>query len=323
MRYPTDSPFAKKRTNIVPIPAVVTECRQLPPDWRPQTEPAMPPATRILMVDPASFRVDYAINPHMSDAAGNLHRIDPVRAARQWDELRRTYEGLGYPVLVLPADSGLPDQVFVANPVLAGPHTVTGRLQFLPSRMRHKERAREPALCGEFLIGLGAEALRSTPQDVPLEGHGDFLWFPGRRLLLAGYGFRSDARALPEVAERFQARVLGFELRHPALYHLDTALVPLDPQTALFAPEAFSPEGLQLLTAVFPRLLAVPGEEATRFFAANAHCPDGRHVVIEVEAAATRELLAKQGFYPIGLETSEFRRSGGSVFCMKLPLWPT
>ena len=56
-------------------------------------------------------------------------------------------------------------------------------------------------------------------------------------------------------------------------------------------------------------------------FACNAHSPDGKHVLIQSSATRAMHALERAGFSPIPIDTSEFIKSGGSVFCLKLMLF--
>lgn len=88
---------------------------------------------RYLMCPPVHFAVEYAINPWMR--AGDL--VDRDLAVAQWEDLRRTYTGLGHVVDVIDPVPGLPDMVFAAN----GGLVVDGRV--MPARFRHAERVAE------------------------------------------------------------------------------------------------------------------------------------------------------------------------------------
>ena len=70
---------------------------------------------RYLMVDPAHFRIDYAINPFMDTAV----QPDPVRARQQWETLRATLERCGAEVEVLAGRADSPDMVYAMNLGLA------------------------------------------------------------------------------------------------------------------------------------------------------------------------------------------------------------
>ncbi len=115
--------------------------------------------------------------------------------------------------------------------------------------------------------------------------------------------------------------MLLYRLADPRFYHLDTALAALDERTALFVAGAFLPEGLALLEAAFADLIEVPPEEALRL-AANAWCPDSRNVLLPAGCPRTEAALRVRGFRPLPLETGEFLKSGGSVYCLKQPLYP-
>ncbi|RMH00773.1 MAG: amidinotransferase [Planctomycetota bacterium] len=288
-------------------------------DWprRPEALPAVSLLGRVLLGDPAEFDVVEAINVHMADADGRLQRIDRGLARRQWQELRAAYERIGVPVEVLPARPGLVDLCFTANPSLVLPLPDGGREAWL-ARMAHPSRQPEVALHEEFLAAAGIP-LRRMPETVGrFEGCGDGLVHPGRHLLHAGVGPRTAEAAWQALAEAHpELDILVYELQDERFYHLDTALAPLSETCALYVREAFDRDGLELLQAAFPEAIAVPLHEALRF-ACNAHCPDGRHVLIERGCARAASEMRRRGFEPIELETSEFRKSGGSVFCLKL-----
>jgi N-dimethylarginine dimethylaminohydrolase len=273
----------------------------------------------MLMCAPDRFEVAYAINPHMTDATGALRVADRTRAAAQWDALRREYEAIGYPVDVVPAVEGFPDLVFAANPSFPF-RRADGTRAALLSVMRHEERRGEVAHYAAWYAAHGV-AVESLPPDVGFfEGAGDLLWHPARRLLYGGHGFRTARAALDAAAARIGAPLIALELRDARFYHLDTALVPLDEERALAVREAFTEEGIAALSTHFDELIFVPEAEAAEKFAGNAHCPDGRNVLIEAECTETKRLLTARGFRVRPVETSEFRKSGGSVFCLKAAL---
>jgi len=184
--------------------------------------------------------------------------------------------------------------------------------------MTHAERAGE----GEHVVsllerrGFAVERL-NTPRE-RIEGMGDGLWHVGRRLLWAGCGPRSSESAWREIAERFDLPVLLLDLTDRDFYHLDTALALLDEDSCLVQLSALQPHSRELLRHLFPRAIAVDEHEARTHFACNAFCPDGRHVVLQRGSERTCAALRAHGFEPIEVDTGEFLKSGGSVFCMKL-----
>lgn len=278
---------------------------------------AYPPPRRVLMCSPDAFDVAYAINPHMLAADGSLNRVDRPRARSQWEALRRTYESLGFPVDVVPAQPGLPDMVFAANQSLCG-RRGDGAPGALMSNMNAPERRAEVDFFRQFLCRRGC-VVGDVPREAvgSQEGNGDFLWHPGRRHLHAGFGPRTTRAAVDAVAAWFDVPVTAYELANPVFYHLDTALAPLDERRALVAAAAFTADGLAAVRRAFPGAIVVPEADAAVAFACNAHCPDGRNVIIDQTATATVRLLESAGFRVHLVDTSEFRKAGGSVFCLK------
>ncbi len=273
---------------------------------------------RVLLADPRDFDVKYAINPHMRDERGELHRVDRDRAREQWDALRDAFTRLGVTVHVAAPLTGHPDLAFCANQVLPLPPGVGGDdWGLVPSNMARAERRGEVAHVVESLAALG---LRVDPSVAagPFEGTGDGLWHPGRRLLWAGVGPRSVTAAWREIAERYRVPTLVLALRDADFYHLDTCLALLDERTALWVPSAFDEPSRELVRACIERLIEVDETEARTRLACNAYSPDGLHVLIQSGSAKTHRALAVAGYRVVELETSEFLKSGGSAFCLKL-----
>lgn len=257
-----------------------------------------------MLCPPDHFRIDDPRNP-FSGTRGAPNRIDPARARQQWEALKEACVDAGLEVRVARPSPELPDQVFTANPVLAGP----GR-RVLASRMTYPEREGE---VGPLLDALGDHEGLGPLAEGPYEGGGDMLWHGGT--LLAGHGFRSTEAAGRAAAAAFGVPGVSLKLVDERFYHLDTALCVLGDAACLWVPGAFDAEGRSAIETRFPRRFAVPEAEALRL-AANAFHVDGR-VLIEADTPATQAWLKEEGYDVVALDTSEFRKSGGSVYCMK------
>lgn len=276
------------------------------------------------MVEPDGFDIVAAINPHMRTADGRLREIDKQRARAQWEALRQAYGDIGLEVSVLRSHPDCPDMVFCANQTLPFIDR-EGCAAVLLSNMADPQRHREVASLQLQLEekGVRTYSLPERSASTLFEGMGDALWVPERRLICGGYGFRTDARVYEAIQALTGAPVVLFALNHPRFYHLDTCLSLLDPQTVLACRTGFTAEGWADLHRLFKRVIEVPLEEADApGFACNAHCPDQKHVLLQEGNPVTTAALRAHGFKPIELDTSEFIKSGGSVFCMKMQcLW--
>lgn len=288
----------------------------------------MPQGRLVFMVEPNGFDVLDAINPHMKGADGLLHRIDKEKALVQWEALKAAYLAIGMNVTVLSARPDCPDMVFCANQTLPF-FDREGLPAVILSNMADDRRNLE---VDDLRVQLNARGLRtySLPdrqRATLFEGMGDALWVPGRRLICGGHGYRTHASIYQAIETLTETPVILFELQNPKFYHLDTCLSLLDAQTALACREGFTASGWTMLERLFPRLIEVPLNEADApGFACNAHCPDQKHVLIQRGNALTCKALEAHGFTPIELDTSEFIKSGGSIFCMKMQChwdsWP-
>jgi arginine dihydrolase len=285
--------------------------------------PAIAPPDRLLLADPEQFDVAYAINPHMRAEDGGLKQVDRARAREQWQALRECAADVGLTLDVLPALADQPDLVFCANQVFPVPREVTphGEGAIIPSHMAAEQRRAEvPHVVAHLQkSGLHVEPLRTTRE--PLEGMGDGLWHPGRRLLWAGVGPRSSEAAWREIAARYRLAVIVLELADADFYHLDTCLAPLSHDCCLWLPQALSRDSQKLVRALFKHCIEADELESRRLLACNAWSPDGERVLIQKGATKTARRLRAGGFQPIELELDEYLKSGGSVFCMKLAYW--
>ena len=280
--------------------------------------PEIPRPGRVLLTTPDHFEVAYVINPHM---VGNIGDVDKARARAQWNALREAYEGLGIEVATLQGQPGLPDMVFCANQTLPY-QTPGGERGVILSRMHAPQRKPEVEHYERFFESEGYEVTGLDP-DLPgdFEGMGDALWHPGRYLLWGGYGYRTDRTVYERLSDKMGFPIQPLALTDPDFYHLDTCFCPLEEDTVLIYPGAFDEAGLEAIRSRFARVLEAPEDEARNLFACNAHCPDGQHVLIQEGCEVTNGLLREAGYEVIELDTSEYLKSGGSVFCMKVMYW--
>lgn len=192
-------------------------------------------------------------------------------------------------------------------------------MHWVLSQMHSPERQPEVAFFKEW----------ATKNDIPtydgmpthFEGMGDALWNYETRQIFAGYGFRTSPEVYATIEEQTGQKVTTFELKDERFYHLDTCLSILKGDCAAFVEEAFTPEGLATLKQSFSTLIPIPLSEATEQLACNMCTPNGKDVILQKGASKTVQSLQAQGFNVIEVETSEFIKSGGSVFCMKMLLW--
>lgn len=263
----------------------------------------------VLLCPPDHFDVVDVKNAFMRG-----QKVDRAKAREQWDALAATFRAIGLEVETLPPTPGCEDMVFSANPSFTGVNARGNRVAVL-SRMKHPSRQREVEAHRTWLLAHGYDVIESP---VLFEGGGDAIWHPGKRVLWGGYGQRSVAEAYPFLAVVFGVEALTLELKTD-FYHLDTCFCPLDGKTLLYYPKAFTRAGLSLIKARFPRLVEASEADARDRFACNAFV-SGKHVVIQRGSTALEEKLKKLGFEVHPVETGEFMKSGGSVYCLKLSL---
>lgn len=280
---------------------------------------SLPRPRRVLLTTPTHFDVEYVINPHMAEHVGTVNK---AVATQQWTALRAVYTALDMSPLVVDGKPGFPDMVFCANQTLPFYQPTRDRHGVVLSRMHAEERRGEVPHFADVFEEQGY-AIESLPDDLnaSFEGMGDAIWHPGRYLLWGGYGFRTSPAAYQAISDLVEVPAVLLELQDPDYYHLDTCFCPLDPHHVLVAPTAFDEVGMALINELFDTVIEAPDDEARNQFACNAHCPDGSHVLIQNGCEQTMDRLRENDFVPVELDTSEFLKAGGSVFCMKQMFW--
>lgn len=280
--------------------------------------PSMPLPSGMLMVEPTYFSVDYVINPHME---GNVGKVDKAKAIHEWNVIKDIFEDTGLKVHPISGQPGLPDMVFCANqslPVLKE----NGKKEVLMSIMNSEMRKQEVGFIETWYRENGYKINTLDASKVnDFEGMGDAIWINGKRILFGGYGYRSSLSAYDTVRDVFQVPVVAFELVTPLFYHLDTCFCSLNSESVLIYAPAFKPEGLAIIRSLFKNIIEANDYEGAELFACNATCPDGKNVVIQKGCIKVNAQLRDLGFVVHEVETEEFLKSGGSVFCMKMMVW--
>lgn len=271
----------------------------------------------VLMVQPQFFEVKYAINPFMRNAQGELQKVDQIAARNQWEELYSCFSHLGLKVLAIEGAEGLPDMVFSANQSFPFWNPKTHRYEIILSKMRASERQGEVKHFKTFWSELGFTT-HHLETSYSFEGNGDAIYSPRHGVVFGGFGPRTDKEVYSELSERFGLPIIRLELCTSDFYHLDTCFSILSEDVAAVQLEAFSEESRELLRAFFPQLIEIPYDENKHFFCGNCFCPDGKTVVLQKGAQSFCEQLAGAGFSPLEVDTGEFMKSGGSVFCLKM-----
>ena len=259
---------------------------------------------RYLMCPPRFFGVLYEINPWMHKEVV----ADPDRAADQWNALVATLRDAGAVIELMDPVDGCPDLVFTANAGIVNGH------QFIPSRFRFPERARETPHDIAWFEEHGF-SVDQLPGEVAHEGAGDAL--PFGDVLLSGYRFRSDAASHADLSRLTGAAVRSIELVDPRLYHLDLTFCPLDERRAIIAPLGWDRYALKVVESLVPEPLLLDDDALA--FCANSVVV-GRTVIMPSCPPAVGRQLEAWGFEVGVCPVGEFLKAGGGCRCLTLAL---
>jgi N-dimethylarginine dimethylaminohydrolase len=270
-------------------------------------------AKHVVLCPPAYFDVVDQKNPYMAGKPS----VDREKAQRQWQAMHSALEQAGCQVETIAPVPGLEDMVFAANQVFVGFHEGVGKF-IVPSRMVHDSRQREVPFYVDWYRQRGYQIIEVDLGSDHLEGHGDLLWHPDWSRIYAGYGFRSTQAGVEKFGvamSKLGIPVVPLQLVDRYCYHLDTCFSPLNNEAILIYPGAYSAKSLAALRGFWKRIHELTVDEAHKFMG-NGIVANGRYLTPYI-TPHLESLLNQEGLAPIVIDTSEFEKSGGSLFCMK------
>jgi N-dimethylarginine dimethylaminohydrolase len=268
---------------------------------------------RVLLCPPVFFDVLEQKNPYMSADA----LVDYDKAQRQWEALCSALKETGCQIETIVPAPELEDMVFAANQAFVGFHEGVGKF-IVPSRMVYASRQREVQLYVDWFRQRGFKIVEVDLGGDYLEGHGDLLWQPDWSRVYAGYGFRSTKGGVEKFREAMSKMgipVVALRLVDPYCYHLDTCFCPLNDEAVLVYPGAYDSEALASLRGFWQRVHELTADEAHRFMG-NGIVTNGKYLTPYV-TPHLEAILREERLTPVVVDTSEFEKSGGSLFCMK------
>lgn len=280
---------------------------------------------KVMMCTPDFFDIKDVKNVHMT----NNPPLNKEIAKKQWDALRKVYEnfqtlGIIDEVLIVNGVEECEDMVFCANQSF--PWVLwNGEKIVVMSNMKHESRQTEVIYFEDFYKDISYKIFNMQSR-YHFEGMGDLIAHPGKKLLYGGYGYRSERNAYDEICRMLDAPIITLELVNDSFYHLDTCFLPLNNTEVIVAPDAFSFEAMQIIRRMFEGVYEIPLEEALKGFACNAHMiynaqKNKSAAIIQRGNPVTLNLLQQCATQVIEVDTSEFIKSGGSVFCMKMMVY--
>lgn len=271
---------------------------------------------KVLLCEPLFFDVMYEGNIYMKD----LPLVDLEKAVLQWSSLKEKYEKLGFEIKIIPAVKNLTDMVFTANQSFPFLNNDNEKCVIL-SRMRNSQRKDEVEHFREFYINEGFKVFELSDSIKQFESMGDALIDYKNERIFGGFGFRTDEKVYDELNDITGMGVTKLKLVSDKFYHLDTCFSILGNNEVLICENGFDKASLKKIHDSFDKVYKVSEEENMKSFLCNCHCPDGKNIIVHKNDSSVFKNELSGNYIIIEIETSEFMKSGGSVFCMKMMLW--
>jgi N-dimethylarginine dimethylaminohydrolase len=238
-------------------------------------------------------------------------------AAAEHDALRRLLEDAGAEVVLSRHDPGNPDAIYPYDPVLVGE---AGAVLLRPGK---SVRRAEPAALVPVLESAGVPVVGELNEHALAEG-GDTLWLD-ERTLLVGIGYRTNAEAVPALADAFpEVDVIAFDLPHwngaGEVLHLLSFISPLDRDLALVWPRLAPVRLLHLLAQREIEIVEVPDEEFESQ-GPNVLALGPRRALALDGNPVTRRRMERAGVDVVVYRGEEISRKGdGGPTCLTRPL---
>ena len=226
-------------------------------------------------------------------------------------------------VINSPQSINIPDMTFIASAGLSLPR-IPEPIVILPW-MKYPQRRKELPYIKDIFKDLRVKTVEFPGSaKAPFEGVSEAKWFDNGNLLVMGYGFRSTKettvimrKLLAEIYQSYglsPPKVLAFPLQSFNYYHLDVAMLEIQPLTCIIHKAAIRPKDVQRLQA---EAISVNLIETDDTFCLNSII-DGpnllTHTLANPELKSYLEDLTEKTV--VELDTSEFEKSGGSVRCL-------
>jgi N-dimethylarginine dimethylaminohydrolase len=275
---------------------------------------------KVLMSSADFFALDAKINPYYFDNQS----VDVTRAQLDHENVARCFREAGMEIINVPAPQSSQDGVYVANWALC--HDGKAVLARLPNARKTEEKH-----AAKILQELGYEVIE-VPEDWHFSGQGDALKVG--KFLIAGNGYRSDARA-----NEFVAKTLGLELvqvrakpemknGRPVInavsgwsdsffYDIDLAVAILRDDLIAYCPDALDEESVRKLQQLPLKKIKVDYDEAINGLACNL-VSTGQTVIMSSRAPKLRDDIEKYGLQVLTPEVEELTRGGGFIRCVSL-----
>jgi len=280
-----------------------------------------------LLNAPFSLESRIANNATMQKLGPQGRRIDYPRMFEQWQGL---YHHLSAQALVylLPSQSGLQDQPFVANLGIVPAHT--REPVAVISKFRARGRSGESKAGSVFFRAMG---FKTEECPAYFEGEAD-LKYLRENIYFGGHGLRSSVRAHAWLKKQYGFRIVPVPLLDPHLYHLDCVLHVIHSSRILLATEACSRNTLRAIEEIVeivdvPLPLAYRG--ATNIARLNGQLlcesslpqlkkSDALYPVEKAKRKFLEKVARRFALDPIFFNLSEFHKSGAMLSCLVLPL---
>lgn len=227
--------------------------------------------------------------------------IDLALAREHHRCYRDTLQSLGLELIEIGADDAYPDCVFVEDTAI-----IAGETAVL-SRFGVEARSGEESAVGPVLDRFNRVVKVTSPATI--EG-GDVLKIDAT--LFVGVSSRTNSDGVTQLRNALApAGFMVVPVPVTGVFHLKSAVTYLGDGYIALSPGYFD----ESIFEKYKKIVIPPDE----MYATNCLAVNGS-VLVSAGYPATRELIESAGFHTVSIETSEFKKAGGSLTCLSILL---
>lgn len=249
--------------------------------------------------------------------------IDHQKAFSEWMELYKIVSA-GSLVYILPSNSGLQDESYVANIGLKLPSVVQPNTVIL-SNYKSKPREGEEPL-GNAFFNLMEFEVKQPPTD--WEGEADLKYIRDN-IFIGGYGIRTDKASFDWMMDNYNMKIIPVKMTDERLYHFDCNLFPIDNENVLVVTKSIDPADLKQIESIV-NIIDVPLEFGVQ---GSTNCVRMGSIILNASAIMSMKpddkefemekqrvdflvkTLAKFGKEVYFVNLKEFDKSGAALSC--------
>lgn len=266
---------------------------------------------------------DRNLNNAVMQLNATVHKLGKYNLDVAFTQFMKLYNLIisnGGLIYLLPSEQELQDLPYTANLGCYLPHLKDPTI--IISNFKSEPRQGEEKIGIKFL-----ESMRYKTFSSPYfwEGEADLKWVKDN-LYIGGHGIRTDIKSYFWMSDRFDMDIVHIKMADERLYHFDCMFFPISDTKALAATSVIDNKGIKALEKYF-EIIEVPHRfiydgwtNAIRLNNKIFYDIPSPPICQPDSRKRLDDLISKADLEPLGIDLSEFYKSGADLSCFVMHL---